>query len=109
MTPPDPSLQSHYSPAPSVRVRPGQRGGPPIESLEADPGAGRAGRAHADWQPLPHHPAFDGVLNGGIIGSLLDCHSNWTAAIHLMRDRGLDGPPGCVTAEYASASAGRRR
>ena len=39
----------------------------------------------ADWTPSPHHEAFDGVLNGGIIGSLLDCHSNWTATYHLMR------------------------
>lgn len=55
----------------------------------------------ADWTPEPHHEAFDGILNGGIIGTLLDCHSNWTAAIHLMRIRGEDGPPSCVTADYA--------
>ena len=53
----------------------------------------------ADWQPLPHHAAFDGILNGGIIGTLLDCHSNWAAAMHLMRADGSAGPPGCVTAE----------
>jgi acyl-coenzyme A thioesterase PaaI-like protein len=41
------------------------------------------------------------VLNGGIIGTLLDCHANWTAAMRLMHDRGLPGPPGCVTADYA--------
>jgi acyl-coenzyme A thioesterase PaaI-like protein len=55
----------------------------------------------AEWQPLPYHAAFDGVLNGGVIGTLLDCHANWTAAMHLMRDRGDDQPPDCVTAEYA--------
>lgn len=55
----------------------------------------------ADWTPEPYHEAFDGILNGGIIGTLLDCHSNWTAAIHLMRTRGEDGPPSCVTADYA--------
>ena len=53
----------------------------------------------ATWQPLPHHAAFDDILNGGIIGSLLDCHSNWAAAIHLMHATGAAGPPGCVTAE----------
>ena len=26
---------------------------------------------------------------------------NWTAAVHLMRERELPGPPGCVTAEYS--------
>lgn len=55
----------------------------------------------ADWTPAPEHEAFDGYLNGGIIGTLLDCHSNWTAAIHLMRSRRADRPPGCVTADYA--------
>jgi acyl-coenzyme A thioesterase PaaI-like protein len=54
----------------------------------------------AEWTPGPHHEAFDGVLNGGIIGTLLDCHSNWTAAMHLMRSRGEAHPPSCVTAEY---------
>jgi acyl-coenzyme A thioesterase PaaI-like protein len=54
-----------------------------------------------DWTPEPHHEAFPGVLNGGIIGALLDCHSNWTAAWHLMRQRGADAPPCTVTAEFA--------
>lgn len=54
----------------------------------------------ATWQPLSHHQAFSGALNGGIIGALLDCHANWTAAMHLMRERGLDRPPDCVTAEF---------
>lgn len=55
----------------------------------------------ADWTPEPHHEAFPGVLNGGIIGSLLDCHSNWTAADALMKQAGLDTPPCTVTAEYS--------
>ena len=54
----------------------------------------------ADWRPETHHEAFPGVLNGGIIGSLLDCHCNWTAAWHLMMLRGLDSPPCTVTMEY---------
>jgi acyl-coenzyme A thioesterase PaaI-like protein len=55
----------------------------------------------ADWRPGPNHEAFPGVLNGGIIGTLLDCHSNWTAAYALMRQRGTDKPPTTVTADYA--------
>lgn len=55
----------------------------------------------AEWQPEIHHEAFPGVLNGGIVGSLLDCHSNWTAAWYLMNQGGLDQPPCTVTAEYA--------
>lgn len=52
------------------------------------------------WQPEPHHEAFENMLNGGICGALLDCHSNWTAAWHLMRRRGLAAPPCTVTAEF---------
>lgn len=55
----------------------------------------------ADWTPSPHHEAFLGTLNGGIIGTLLDCHSNWTATYHLMRRRGADRPPTTVTLDYA--------
>lgn len=54
----------------------------------------------ADWTPAPHHEAFDGVLNGGIIGALLDCHSNWAAAYHFLTRDGLDAPPCCVTADF---------
>ncbi len=54
-----------------------------------------------EWTPQPHHEAFPGVLNGGIIGALLDCHSNWTAIAHLMRVRNLGEAPSCVTAEFA--------
>jgi len=55
----------------------------------------------AEWTPEPHHEAFPGVLNGGIIGTLLDCHCNWAAAYHLMQQAGADGPPCTVTADYA--------
>lgn len=57
-------------------------------------------RVIADWKPKPYHEAFPGVLNGGIIGALLDCHSNWSAAYFLMRAQGLDIPPCTVTADY---------
>ena len=58
-------------------------------------------RVVADWQPEAHHEAFPGMLNGGIIGSLLDCHMNWTAAWHLMQSQNLEKPPCTVTMEYA--------
>ena len=54
----------------------------------------------AQWTPQRHHEAADGMLNGGIIGTLLDCHSNWTAAWHLMRAAGAERPPCTVTSEY---------
>lgn len=55
----------------------------------------------ATFTPEQHHEAFPGVLNGGIIGSLLDCHLNWTAAWHLMQQAGAKAPPCTVTADYA--------
>lgn len=58
-------------------------------------------RLVATWTPSRHHEAFEGVLNGGIIGTLLDCHSNWAAAWHLMTSRGAERPPSCVTSDYA--------
>jgi acyl-coenzyme A thioesterase PaaI-like protein len=51
----------------------------------------------ARWQPEVQHEAFAGMLSGGIIGTLLDCHSNWAAAVHLMRKSGQDKLPCTVT------------
>ena len=50
--------------------------------------------------PGDHHEAFPGMLNGGIVGALLDCHSNWCAAHHLMGEMGLDKTPCTVTADF---------
>lgn len=52
------------------------------------------------WTPEPYHHAFPGMLNGGIIGALLDCHSNWTASYYLMKARGEAAPPCSVTADF---------
>jgi acyl-coenzyme A thioesterase PaaI-like protein len=54
----------------------------------------------AEWRAEKHHEAFPGVLNGGIIGALLDCHSNWTAAYFLMKRDGKDEAPCTVTADF---------
>ena len=51
--------------------------------------------------PDAHHQAFPGMINGGIIGTLLDCHGNWTAAMALMDQDGSDEPPCTVTASYS--------
>jgi acyl-coenzyme A thioesterase PaaI-like protein len=55
----------------------------------------------AEWHAEPHHQAFPGMLSGGIIGTLLDCHSNWTAAYFLMKKRGKEKPDCTVTAKYS--------
>jgi acyl-coenzyme A thioesterase PaaI-like protein len=53
-----------------------------------------------EFLPEQHHQAFPGMINGGIIGTLLDCHGNWTAAVALMDAQGLEEPPCTVTASY---------
>jgi acyl-coenzyme A thioesterase PaaI-like protein len=55
----------------------------------------------AEWQPAKEYEAFEGMLSGGIVGTLLDCHCNWTAAYALMKHNATDHPPCTVTAEYA--------
>lgn len=54
----------------------------------------------ATFHAEPHHLAFEGVVNGGIIGALLDCHSNWAAMHHLMKTSGAATPPFTVTADF---------
>ena len=61
-----------------------------------DPG----GEVVCEWTPAAHHEAFENVLNGGIVGTLLDCHSNWTACWHIMRRDGLERPPCTVTFDF---------
>lgn len=93
----EPSLQERFSPqGRCFGCGPANELGLRIASHEAPDG-----ELVADWSPQPHHEAFEGVLNGGIVGALLDCHSNWAAAVHLMHQRGADRPPACVTADYA--------
>jgi acyl-coenzyme A thioesterase PaaI-like protein len=89
------SLQDRYGPKTRCfGCGPANANGLQIKSFERD------GEVVADWTPSAHHEAFDGVLNGGIIGTLLDCHCNWTAAAFFMRERGAAQPPVTVTAEY---------
>jgi len=53
------------------------------------------------FTPAAEHQAFPGMINGGIIGTLLDCHGNWAAAISLMDANGDSEPPCTVTASYS--------
>src|SRR5260370_1612222 len=90
------SLQEKYAPENSCwGCGPSNREGLRIRSFAKN------GEVVAEWQPQPKYEAFPGVLNGGIMGPLLDCHCNWTAAYHLMKRTGDDRSPCTVTAEYA--------
>ncbi|KFM27478.1 hypothetical protein F751_6059 [Auxenochlorella protothecoides] len=42
---------------------------------------------------------FPGIINGGIISTLFDCHGNWTAAIALMDLHATPKPPLTLTYE----------
>ncbi len=91
-----PSLQERYAPKNACwGCGPSNAEGLRIRSFVA------GDEVVADWKPEPKYEAFPGVLNGGIIGTLLDCHCNWTAAHHLMKQAGDDHPPCTVTADYA--------
>ena len=54
-----------------------------------------------EFLPKPEHQAFPGIINGGIIGTLLDCHGNWTAAMAMMDTKGDSHPSCTVTANYS--------
>ncbi len=60
--------------------------------------AAEGGEVVCDWTPSPHHLAFEGMVNGGICGALLDCHSNWAAAYHFLQRSGVF--PTTVTADF---------
>jgi acyl-coenzyme A thioesterase PaaI-like protein len=59
------------------------------------------GEVVAEWEPQKKYEAYSGALNGGVIGTLLDCHCNWTAAYNLMKRAKAGRMPCTVTAEYA--------
>src|SRR5689334_2722934 len=91
------SLQDRYAPrAICFGCGPANEKGLRIKSF---PGNGE--EIVASFTPEPHHQAFPNVVNGGIIGALLDCHSNWCACYALMKAKNLAEPPCTVTAEFA--------
>lgn len=69
--------------------------------IRSFPTGNAADELECTWHADAHHQAFPGMLNGGIVGALLDCHSNWTAARHLMLKTGAETPPCTVTADFA--------
>ncbi len=53
------------------------------------------------FTPRPEHTAVPGFVYGGLLASLIDCHSTGSGAAALARARGIDmvrdGAPRCVT------------
>lgn len=56
----------------------------------------------AEFTPKPYHTALPGYVYGGLIASLIDCHSTGTAAAAIYKQEGRpmdsDPPVRCVTA-----------
>jgi hypothetical protein len=91
------SLQEQYAPENACYgCGPANAKGLKVRSFVREDGGGLI----AHWQPATCYEAFPGILCGGIIGTLLDCHSNWTAAWYLMNASKASRPPCTVTAEY---------
>lgn len=42
------------------------------------------------WRPKPYHIGHPGILYGGLIASVVDCHCIWTAAAHACRRAGME-------------------
>lgn len=90
------SLQNHYAPKSiCYGCGPANNQGFRIQSVD------RGEYVECHWTPESKHQAFPGMINGGVIGTLLDCHCNWTAAFHLMKKWSLADIPCTVTAEYS--------
>ena len=94
------SLQDTYAPnSICFGCGPTNQKGLRIKSFAADSFA-ESGEVVAEFKPESHHEAFPGMVNGGIIGSLLDCHSNWAACYTLMKKADASEPPCTVTADF---------
>jgi len=54
------------------------------------------------FTPESHHTAIPGVVYGGLLASVIDCHGTGSASLAIARDRNIDlkefNAPRCVTA-----------
>ena len=91
-----PSVQEEHAPnSICFGCGPANEDGLRIRSFRSESGL------EMEFSPKAEHQAFAGMINGGIIGTLLDCHGNWTAAMALMDRLGESEPPCTVTASYS--------
>jgi acyl-coenzyme A thioesterase PaaI-like protein len=58
------------------------------------------------WRPPPQYIGYPGVVYGGAIASVVDCHAIWTAMAHYCREQGIaidatavPAPPAFVTGQ----------
>ncbi|CAK0745314.1 hypothetical protein CVIRNUC_001611 [Coccomyxa viridis] len=88
------SVQAAYTPNSNCfGCGPAAKDGLHLKSFRVQNGLSATVRLDKKYQ------AFPGIINGGIISALFDCHGNWTAAIALMDRAKLPRPPLTLTAE----------
>jgi len=89
------AVQEEYAPnSICFGCGPANKEGLQIKSYRVDEGL------EMEFESKERHQAFPGVVNGGLIGTLLDCHGNWTEAIAIMDKNKLEAPLCTVTAQY---------
>jgi acyl-coenzyme A thioesterase PaaI-like protein len=66
------------------------------------------------WRPAPHHIGHPGILHGGTLAAVIDCHAIWASIAHRCRETGhdlADGPApfafvtGRLTVDYLKPAA----
>ena len=90
---PGPSIQQQlYPELPCFGCGPGNAKGLQLRSYPSEP---RDGSVTASFRPWPEHDNGLGYLNGGIIATLLDCHSAAAVMLEAQR-RGWPPLPGAA-------------
>ena len=81
-----PSLQEQWMPdGTCFGCGPANAEGLRLRSFPSDEGV------TAEWRPAAHHNAYPGILCGGVIGTLLDCHTGAAVAWALSVRDGTSG------------------
>ena len=90
------SVQDKYAPnSICFGCGPANKKGLQIKSFKTEKGL------QMEFETKIEHQAFPGIINGGIISTLLDCHGNWAATMALMEQNEDENPPCTVTATFS--------
>ena len=90
------SVQDKYAPnSICFGCGPANKKGLQIKSFKTEKGL------EMEFETKIEHQAFPGIINGGIISTLLDCHGNWAATMALMEQNEEEIPPCTVTATFS--------
>jgi acyl-coenzyme A thioesterase PaaI-like protein len=74
-----------------------------LKSYWSDDGESDNGEAVCVWHPQPYHIAAPGIVNGGILATLIDCHSAATACADAYLAAGRAIQPGGEPLVYLTA------